>query len=150
MRQRSKRPAMRLKTGMRARGIRKMGVSGSTWDALRAKGLMTVDGVLTKAGVEVGVEDFKERNEGKHPGDLAEEKAGKRLAEHREKQEKVQRAKHLLRGLKLASKRGGSIKLADHINENGLDLRDLWLDDLIALGVCIENVRCEKDPAPRD
>jgi hypothetical protein len=82
--------------------------------------------------------------------DLAEEKAGKRLAEHREKQEKVQRAKHLLRGLKLASKRGGSIKLADHINENGLDLRDLWLDDLIALGVCIENVRCEKDPAPRD
>jgi hypothetical protein len=141
-RQRSKRPAMRLKIGgFRARGVRKMGVSGPTWDALLTKGLIAADGTLTKAGVEVGVEDFKERNGDKHPGVLAEENAGKRMSARRDKEEKVARAKRLLRGLKISEKRQGSIRLADHINENGLSLNALWLDDLIALGEGIQKLR---------
>ena len=139
MRQTSKTPQVRLGSYRRQR--RALAVTGPTWDSLLTKNLIDVDGFLGKEAVEVGVQEYKDRHDGKHPGDVAREQAEAKVIKRQEEEAKVKRAKHLLRGLKLSTKRNNKILLADHITKNGLDMNSLWLDDLVSIGEGIEKLR---------
>lgn len=137
MRQRSKRPSARLTFGRRRRPYT---VGGQTWDALLARDLIKPDGTLTAEGVKVGEEEFTRRNDGRSANRAAEEERGKEQQEAQALQDKVNRAKHLFRGLKVTSGDGRGRNVSDRISTNGYS-GNLWIDDLLSIGEGIEKLR---------
>jgi hypothetical protein len=121
-----------------------------TAKALLAKGLVSLrDGYslrrakLTKLGVAVGEAEFKERY-GVTSKEQADADAKAKQKEDQERQDRIDRVKHLFRGLSLASTAGyhGKKKtMAAHIDYQGGGSIRMDLDDLLVLGEQIEKLR---------
>jgi hypothetical protein len=135
----------RSDSGAMMRGPRTRGggflVSPQTFQSLVTKGFVDGGtGKLTMPGIIAGEERYE-----KDHGRTAEQGASAHMLEDQAKeqaiQDKITRAKHLFRGLKVSRKVGGSRKVSDSIGRNGLPNNFFWLDDLISVGEEIEKLR---------